>query len=184
MGGSRQARSAPDLCSPPGIGVIQSCWQRCCLFPELGQNQPALLVGGQSCHKKIGISFCFPNDRISTLWGLFLLKGWVRLVGFSSLSPWLYLSHGPGLGHREIPTWLMPEPRSLQSLTNSDTDFGEVGGTHRTPSSLKHQHPHSFSKDSLILGWPFLRINMVPEVLKVLCGLIKAVCRGWVGGRG
>lgn len=100
--------------------------------------------------------------------------------------PYDSLSHGPGLGHRERPTQLMPESHSLQSLNNTDTlrFWVGMGGTHPTPSSLKHQHHHSFSKDSLMSGWPFPRINIVTigfEVLKVVCGVIKAVCGGWAG---
>lgn len=76
--------------------------------------------------------------------------------------------------------WMTLQPLTLM-LTVS---LGEFADPHPRPhSSLRHQHHHAFSKNSLISGWPFPWINMVttgPEVLKVLCGLIKVCCMlGW-----
>lgn len=77
----------------------------------------------------------------------------------------------------------MLQPLTLM-LTVSLGEFTVEGEHSPLPhSSLKHQHHHSFSKDILISGWPFPRINTVIiglEVLKVVCGLIKVCCMlGW-----
>lgn len=93
--GETQRRTGPDgqdqsphLCNIPGIGLTSPfCWQRRCLFSRRtggwGETSQPLSMEGQSCQNLTWVSFQFLNKRTCALWGLFLPKGWVRVMGLS-----------------------------------------------------------------------------------------------------